>query len=162
MNKIFKKGVTLIELVIVIIILILLAVIAIWNTDKSMQEAEAATIISEFKAVYQAVTMIKDNYNAGYDLVQNHDYCETITDDDGETWYVIYGLQDDDKYDEQLVTKYLGLTELKRSYEYKINENGSYSSDVDVRYYNGRSALVSGFRVKTYEDIRNVRGEITK
>ncbi len=166
MTKNYKKGITLVELVVVIIILVLLAVIAMYNTNKPLQEAEALTVISEFRTVYQAVSNIKDNYNAGHDLVEGEDYCEEVRRDDG-SWYALYGLQDysedprRNKYDEAMLSKYLGIPELKRSYEYRINPKYS-SSDVEVRYFDGRSVKVNGFKVKTYEDLQNVRGEITK
>ena len=162
-----QKGVTLIELVIVIIILILLAVIAVWNTQNTISRAEAATIISEFKSVYEAASTMKDLYNSGHDLFEGKDYCEKVTRSDGE-WYVVYGIQDyttdesTNKYNEKVVKEFLGIDELKRSYEFKISEDDTNSSDVEVRYYGNRYVTVSGYDIKTYEDIQNAKNEIVK
>ncbi len=162
MKSFSKKGITLVELVVVIIILILLAVIAIWNTNRPLAQAEGATVLTEFKAVYQAVNTLKDNFNAGYDLVQGKDYCTKIgPDDNGDFWYVIYGLQSGDYYDEKVVNDGLGLQELKRNYEFRLNED-EIGSDVSVRLADDAYILYNGIRIKTYEDLQTVRGEITK
>lgn len=166
-----KKGLTLIELVVVIIILILLAVIAIWNTQNTISRAEAATIISEFKSVYEAASTMKDMYDAGHDLVEGEDYCEKVDyGESGESdiWYVVYGIQDysgdvdANKYDEKVVKDFLGIDELKRSYEFKISEDYESFSTVAVRYYDGRYVEVAGYKIRTYEDIQNAKNEIVK
>ena len=162
MKNISKKGITLIELVVVIIILILLAVIAIWNTNRPLAQAEGANIATEFKAIYQSVSTLKDNFNAGYDLTQGVDYCALSSpDENGDVWYIVYGKQDIDKYDEKVVSDGLGLQDLQKSYEFRLNED-SFSSDVSVRYIDDRYVLYNGIKVRTYEDLQNVRGEITK
>ena len=161
MKSFSKRGITLIELVVVIIILLLLAIIAIFGTRKVSEKAEAASVISEFKSVYTSVTAMKDMYNSGYDLIEGQDYCEKISDASGDSWYVIYGLQDGDKYNEELVNKHLGMDELKRSYEFRIYEK-KFNSDVEVRYYDGRYTVVSGYNIRSYDDIKNVSPEITR
>ena len=120
------------------------------------EKAEAAAVISEFKSVYTSVNAMKDMYNAGYDLHSGEDYCEKSGD-----WYIIYGLQDGAKYNEEIVTKHLGMDELKRSYEFKINED-EFNSDVQVRYYDGRYTIVSGYNIRTYDDLRSVSSDITR
>ena len=160
MKRFLNKGMTLVELVVVIIILILLAVIAIWNTDKPLQEAEAAVIMTEFKAVYESVSTVKDNYNMGYDLVQGKDYC-TVWNGLGYDWYVIYGIQDSSSLNDNVLTN-LGLQDLKRSYMFRINEDDPNSSDIEVRYFGNRYVSIAGYKIYSYEDLQSVKGEITK
>lgn len=163
MKSFMKKGITLIELVVVIIILILLAVIAIWNTRPTTQKGETALILSEFKSVYEAVNTMRSLYNAGEELVEGQDYCEKKQYGD-ETWYVVYGLQDysgdpaANKYNENVVKKNISVDELKRSYEFKLNESyESNKDDVEVRYYNGRYVDIDGYRIRTYTDVQNIK-----
>jgi Tfp pilus assembly protein PilE len=145
-----KKGLTIIELVVVIIILILLAVIAVWSTSNIMKKAESASIYAEFKAVYSSAIQLKNYYNAETidDYQEGRDYCASLLDADGRRWYVVYGLNhtDDGRYNEAVI-KNLGMDELKRSYQFTLDD------EVVLRYYNDEYTTVAGYRVRTYEDI---------
>ena len=162
MKNTSKKGITLIELVVVIIILILLAVIAIWNTNSSMTKAEAMVVINEFKAVYQAVSVMRDNYNLGYDTTLGKDYCEILPDASGD-WYVVYGIDSPAFYNDEVVTKYLGIDELKRSYDFRwMAENGHELNDIEIRFHGGKHVDVAGYSIGTYEELRSIQSEIAK
>ena len=162
MKKFLQKGVTLIEVVIVIIILILLAVIAIWNTDPSMKKAEATVILSEFRAVYQAVSSLRDSYNLGYDLSVGKEYCDIVSDPSGD-WYVVYGVDTPSFYNDEVVTKFLGIDELKRSYDYRWTDNeGRELKDIEVKLHGNKHVEVAGYSINSYEELKSIRGEITK
>ena len=165
-----KKGITIIELVVVIIILVLLAIIAIWNTNGTIRRAEAATIMNEFKAIYSAATVIKENYNnfIDYSPEPGLNYCEITPDPSGD-WYTVYGveaLKDEDtkaKFNDTVITEGLGIDELKRSYDFRWRDNnGNDLKDIEVRFHDGKMVDVAGYRVRTYEELQAVRGEITK
>ena len=168
MKKSSKLGITMIEMVVVIIILILLAVVAIWKTGDSMERAEAMVVLNEFKAVYNAASSLRESYNLGYDLTEGKDYSDKLADPSGD-WYVVYGvdvLQQEGKKDlfnEEIITQHLGIDELKRSYDFRwMDNNGNELKDVQVRIHDGKYVIVSGYNVRTYEELQNIRSEITK
>jgi len=149
-----NKGVTIIELVVVIIILVILAVIAIWSTANTVRKAEAASVFTEFKAVYNGAIQLQNFYNAETleEYRIDHEYCNKFQED-GKTWYIIYGLnhKDDkiasgDRYSDEVIKNW-GVDELKRSYEVTLD------GEIKIRLYNNEYVTVGGYIVRSYDDI---------
>ncbi len=158
-----NKGITMIEIVIVIIILILLAVIAIWNTWASYNKAEGTNVLGEFQSVESGAIMLKTFYDndESFELRQFEHYCEKVVDDSGDTWYVIYGRDDDgvmwynNLTDGEEVYKTIldnwGLDNLNRSYEIKFDRRS-----VEIKFANNNYVEVNKFKVYSYEDIKTL------
>ena len=156
-----NKGITMIEIVVVIIILILLAVIAIWNTWASYVKAEGVNVLSEFQSVEKGAVMLQTFYNLdeNFELLQYEHYCYQYVDASGDTWYGIYGKDDDGEAFYSLNGREIyrtildnwGLDNLNRSYEVKFGDK------IEIKYANGKYVEVNRFKVYSYEDIRSLR-----
>lgn len=146
-----KKGVTVIEMVVVVVILILLAIMAIWSAQRPSAEAEAAVIYSELRSVYLGVSKIKSEYESMTidEYTAGEQFCEEYKEDGEavEGWYVIYGLDDVTKYDENVLNNY-GVAELKRSY--KVNFDTG-----EVEFLNG-PVKVGEYEVNSYDQIKQL------
>lgn len=143
-----NKGITIIEMVVVVLILILLAIVALWSSQRVTLESEATVVYGEFKAVHTGVLKINQEYNLEIieDYTAGEHYNSSYTDENGKTWYVIYGMNDT-HYDEDII-KNLGIDEIKRNY--KVNfETG------EVEYLDG-SVKIGEYEVDSYEDMQTL------
>jgi hypothetical protein len=155
-----KKGITIIELIIVIIILILLAIIAIYNTQKMSLKADAILYETEFKALYTSLTHLQTEYNVGLiDFDERVDgkpkyYNAAYEDDDGVTWYLVYGK---DRWDySETVFDNLDIDELKYSYRFRLKDkNDDTKDEIYIEYY-GRTVQIGDYTVQSYDDMINL------
>ena len=157
MKKMSKKGITIVEIVVVIIILILLAVIAIFNTNRTMEMAQAMAYKEEFAALYSALTNLQTQYNLGFiEYTSGENYYSSFVnhEDNDNTWYTIYGLNNVSEvgYSEKII-KNLGLDELKRSYEFRLRDDYNNKDDIQIKLLGDDYLDVKGYRIRTYDDI---------
>ncbi len=164
MSALSKKGITIIEIIVVIIILMILAIIAIYNSNKSFDMAKLAGYNQEFTSVYQALTNIKNQYDYGLiDLTSGEHYYSSYNKS-GDTWYTIYGNNKTvDSSDEgfveanERIVKELGLSDLKLSYDYRFKENKNGKSELELKLSNDDYIEIKGYRVRTYNDMQNLK-----
>ena len=160
MKRMSKKGITIVELVVVIIILILLSIIAIFNTNKTMVMSEAMACKQEFTSLYAALTNLQTQYNLGeieYTSGEHFYSSREDEDDNNNIWYTVYGLNNYGEvgYSDKIIEN-LGLDELKRSYEYRLYDNKKEKDDIAIRFIGNDYVEISGYKVRTYEDIVNL------
>ncbi len=163
MNRVSKKGITIIELVVVIIILILLAIIAIFNANKPWLMAQAMAYNEEFKAVYGSLSNLQTQYNMDiFDFEQGEHYYESF-EEDGNTWYRIYGLNylntsTDQTFIEtnEKIIKNLGLSGLKLSYEYRLRDENKNIDDIEIRLMGGDYIELKGYKIRTYSEMQEL------
>ena len=140
-----NKGFTIVEMVIVVIILILLAVIAIRSSKRTSLQAEVASIQSEMNAVHTGVLKIQSEYNNGIiDAYTSGEHYNAIMTEDGETWYVIYGMNHAG-YSRDLIDNY-GINELKKNYKVDFDTAKVEFLDGPVR--------IDEYEINSYEDLK--------
>ena len=145
---------------IVNIILILLSIIAVFNTNKTMNMAQAMSYKEEFTVLYKALTNLQTQYNLGLIEYTSGEHFYSSYQNSGDnynTWYTVYGLNNYNQpgYSEKIIEN-LGMDELKRSYEYRLHDNVTDTDEIKIKFIGNEYVEISGYKVRSYDDIVNL------
>lgn len=142
-----NKGFTIVEMVIVVIILILLAVIAIRSSKRTSLQAEVASIQAEMSAVRTGVLKIHSEYNNGIiDDYTSGEHYNAIMTENGDTWYVIYGMNHAD-YSRDVIDNY-GMNELKKNYKVDFDT-------AEIEFLDG-PVKIDDYEINSYDDLKTL------
>lgn len=160
-----KKGVSLIELVIVIIIILIITTFSILSGNESINQATATEIYTEINSMREAANSIniKKELNQGFSVVKGEHYDVkaselaptetdfeimynlTVESGDFDDLYIIYGMDENEKYKTSDVKKSYGLDAIKHTYLVNFDK-----SKVDLL----KSVKIDKREVRTFEQIR--------
>lgn len=156
----FNSGITMVELLVVIIIVIMIATFAINSGTETLDEADVTEIFVEITSVKTAMNSValKKEIAGKLDLIQGGYYDEEFVPAPGVTygdnvlgfqddWYIIYGIDAPDIYNESNVRSNLGLDTLNHSYIVNFN-----TSEVELYM----PVTIKNLSVRTYKEIREL------
>lgn len=156
----FNSGITMVELLIVIIIVVMIATFAIASGTETLDEADVTEVFVEMTSVKTALNSValKREVQENFQIVQGEFYDDKFVPVPGvtygdnvlgaqEKWYVIYGMDAPDLYNQSNVRKNLGLDTLNHSYIVNFD-------DMDVELY--FPVKIKNLSVRTYKEIREL------
>ncbi len=162
----WQKGVSMMELVIVIIIIILIATFSVYTGRTVLEQATATEVFEEMNVIIQSINDInlRLSFTGGEfepergvhydekvsDIFSNKNsyeamYGATLTDEEFNQMYIIYGMDIIDSYQNSNVRTYYALDNIKHSYLVNFE-----TAKVDLL----RPAKISDRTVRTYEQVR--------
>ncbi len=155
-------GVTLIELVIVIVIIMIIAAFALSSGRETVNEANATSVYAEMNSVLSAINGVvaKQNMDEDFTIEKGKHYDkefvefpgvsysgDILNNEDKNKWFIIYGADAGDLYEESEVKENLGLEALALSYIVNFE-------DVKVGLY--KPVKILNNTVRTYEEVRSL------
>ena len=160
-----NNGVSMIELVIVIIILLIIATFSIFSSSEVVDQATATEIYTEIESMRKAINNInvKKELNEDFILTSGEHYDVKVSDLNEEEidfeleydiniepgkydkLYVIYGMDEIEKYNESKVRENYGLDSIKHTYLVNFDDG-----EVELL----RDVTIAEKNVRTYEQIR--------
>lgn len=168
-----KKGVTMIELVLVIIIILIIATFSVLSGRETFNQATATEVYTEISAIREAVNgvNIKRDLDEKFELTSGDyydvkaselnqveaefeaEYGFEVENGEFENLYIIYGMDELEKYNESKVKNTYGFDSIKHTYIINFNK-----VEVDLL----ENLTISDKTVRTYEEIRALvdNGEI--
>ena len=161
-----QKGVSMMELVIVIIIIILIASFSVYTGKTALDQATATEVYEEMNVMMQHINDVNLQFyiaDEPFELERGVHYDEkvadiyanknsfetvygsTLTDEDFQNMYIIYGMDIIDNYKASNVKAYYGMDSIKHSYLVNFE-----NVKVDLL----KSVKISDRNVRTYEQVR--------
>ena len=164
-----QMGVSMIELVIVLIIIILITYFSIYTGNSALNQATASEVYAEINAMREAVNSInlKKSLQDDFEIEQGVHYDvkiedtltksefearfgETISDEDYQNTYIIYGMDMQEEYHASHVREFYGFDTIKHSYLVNFDEG-----KVDLL----KSVNIADRTVRTFEQVRSLVDE---
>lgn len=162
-----QSGVTMLELVLALVVIIIIASFAVYSGKDALDQAKAAEVYAEISSIREAANGInvKKEMNSDFVLTKGVHYDEKATeitaskadfeteynlildDEEYSRLYVIYGMDELEKYQASSVKNEYGLDAIKHSYIVNFD---------DVRVDLLRSVSISDRNVKTFDQIREL------
>ena len=156
----FNSGITMVELLVVIIIVVMIATFAINSGTETLDEADVTEIFVEITSVKTAMNSIalKREVQENFQILQGGYYDEEFVPAPGvsygdnvlgfqDDWFIIYGLDAPDIYNESTVRTNLGLDTLNHSYIVNFD-----TSEVELYM----PVTIKDLSVRTYKEIREL------
>ena len=156
----FNSGITMVELLVVIIIVVMIATFAINSGTDTLDEADVTEVFVEITSVKTAMNSIalKREVQENFQILQGGYYDEKFVPAPGvtygdnvlgfqEDWFIIYGLDAPDIYNESNVRTNLGLDTLNHSYIVNFD-----TSEVELYM----PVTIKDLSVRTYKEIREL------
>lgn len=124
-----KLGITMVELVVVVIIILIIASYAVMSGTETLEQADVTEVEVEITSIQKILSgiILKQDMDEDFVVEQGVHYDENFTPLSGvdyseeimnkpQDWYIIYGLDDEEKYETSNVKDGLGIDSIKHTY----------------------------------------------
>ena len=168
-----QNGVSMIELVIVLIVILLISTFSVYTGKEAVDQATATEVYTEINSIRSAINSIniKKELDESFTIVSGEhydakatdikatkdefevEYGITVSDEEFDNLYIIYGMDELEKYKASNVKDKYGLDSIKHTYLVNFKE-----CSVDLF----KSIKISDRNVRTFEQVRALvdNGEI--
>lgn len=160
-----ENGVSMMELVIVIIILIIITTFSVFSGKEAVNQAEVTELYTEMNSIREALNgiNIKKDMNENFEIKSGEHYDVKATeinpveaefevlydieikDGDFDKLYIIYGMDEMEKYELSNVRKSYNFESIKHTYLVNFEK-----AEVDLL----KSIVIADKKVRTFEQVR--------